>query len=145
MSVFVRCYAAVGVKIDKNKLYKSRAVRGCVHSLPWTITGKHCAQCGKLLWVGEDVLIDGYDEVKETLCGFKVLLANGGSRSNDAIICNQLIEAGDPLEGGWVTAVLPLAMTAINGHVMSNMQVVLEPLGLWDPSQYGIWVIGRAG
>ncbi len=146
MGASVQCYAAVGVKVPKSKLYKSRRQRGCSH-LQLGSFGGFCSQCGKPIWVGEDARIDGLHENNGGnlfLIGFPVIMPGYDSSKDEAIVCVYLVQTeDDPMCGGWAaTRQKMLEDPVALDEREARFRKVLETLGLWDESQYGLWAIG---
>ncbi len=152
MGVSVSVYGILGVRIpDRDRLYSSRRTRGCSHALPYYGAGKFCPTCGKPVWEGEDVPVDGYDDGRETgseptLGGLDVLSTSSENQSREAFVCSLQLQLGDPMYGGWVSGLAAdRAELADVAGAAKELRELLEPLGLWDEKEFGFWVVATAG
>jgi len=135
--------AVVGVRLERDQLYKNVRVRGCEHpiSAPDDAEAEgdcgsrtcclpektFCGQCGKPTWETERVPIEGYDE-DDNLGELNVVVSNPDPDHDKwAYVGLRVAVAGQRLP------FLPMARPTVWG--------VLDPLGLWDEAEFGTWVI----
>lgn len=121
----------------RDKLYVERHVRGCPH--PIDKSAKFCPECGeaahKLLYRP----INEYDVDSEELFQYKLVHRGAGHYGNPEYIaywCSGLVAPQDD-------AFLEMkeAQELDFCHIKNKMQLKLEPLGLFDPSTFGIHVL----
>lgn len=140
MGVSFRAYTTIGVVVPKSKLYRTNRMRGCVHALP--DQGSWCPQCGQKVWLEDqepipEFLPDGSRENDwtPTVAGLPCIIA----RDSDEVIAGVTVLAargGDRHDPHLVMGTPPDA-----GEVRERLKAALEPLGLWDESKFGVWLL----
>lgn len=136
MSANAYCCAVLGMRVDAKKLLKLCRLpqNNCAHPKP--DGAKYCPECGKRTAV--EAMRDPNDLVKPLVVIFS-------TDQHDAVVANSRYASAT----GDINASAAEA-TGSKGHLPSSMHAyetdlrgVLEPLGLWDPTQLGIWAVGR--
>jgi hypothetical protein len=146
----------VGVRINDTKLYEKRTVKAFPHNHPesWKVD----PVTGRELWQTKDVFkLDGnpifvreYDwrDPKRRPKEARAALVHSErdetsrSRRSDWTFVGRLvahIHVGYREEG--IAGIGGLAHTAI-GDEKKFLENLLTPLGLWDESEFGIWLVG---
>ena len=129
--------AVIGLKIDNNKLYTTKRVRGCGHDLGENKKAKFCPECGEPTWDEDRVPIVGYDpddfdtDGGQVFAGYKLVMPNG--ESDDAFLAG-LVLTDDEKGYGFADEV-------DFSHIKAHMKKTLLPLGLWDEKEFGLWAI----
>ncbi len=128
MGVSYNATAVLGIKIDRYRLHEKRTVKAYDHNYPESM--KFDPQTGNKLWVQQESLISAinhYDESDDYMLGpFKVIFI---SESEDCyVVLSSVSTDRRPKK------------TEANFN-REELQQVLEPLGLWDEKQFGLWAI----
>jgi hypothetical protein len=123
-------YALIGVRINDYELKEERDVRGCQHAIE--MGAKFCSTCGKQAFVKEEYLIEGFDECKETLDGFKIVRVR-----EHAYVCYLCSDANNYSND---KSRIPLNVNDIK-NAKEKLKSVLEPRGLWKESEFGLWAV----
>jgi len=135
MSTTYHAIAIVGCKVDKSKLFTTDLVRSCEHPIP--VGGvKFCPECGKRTYKKTKKPIQDYDTDKETVCGKRVF---GHYYDTNFVIIAEQCVAVDNYDGP-LAKMLPITVTDTTTWE-NKLRAVLEPLGLWDDEQFGIWTM----
>jgi hypothetical protein len=141
MGVSFSAHAGLGVLIKGSQLYTTARVRGCEHP---DSGGRFCPQCAAAVWVEVRSPIPGYEPEGTkangwvpNLCGLRVVT---GTDDGAALICCDYVTAhGEPFGDHRSEAMLVPAWTW--EQAKADVRRVLEPLGLWDESKFGYWVL----
>lgn len=129
MSTTYHAAAILGCRIDESKIFFKKEIRTCDHPLSDN-NPKFCSECGKSVFLMVDTAIDEYDYSDQTLSGLRVF----GNYVSDQVIIAVDSSIVDSEE--WISTRIDPDHT-IGSH--SYLKEVLEPLGLWDEKQFGIW------
>lgn len=128
-------YAIVGLKVDPKKLdsvlHKEDLVRGCSHEVD-SIRTKFCPECGKPVVKSTTVPHPEFDVDDSKFFGFKLLCKNSEDR-------NFYYIAGEVASSSSYSGKPYLNYKNIE-DIKGKMKNVLEPLGLWKESSFGIHV-----
>lgn len=144
MGVSFYAAAGLGVMVPADRLYVRGRVRGCSHPEPPSSVppARYCPQCGRPVWVEERVPLAGYvpegsseSDWEPTLCGLRVYRA---AERDEVLVCRSLAVARGCGQGDrWRTMLEPEDEAEAREH----LERVLAPLGLWDESRFGHWVV----
>lgn len=154
MGVSYYAKAVVGVRVPTHKLYEKKTVKAFDHDFPsdWKVDPK----TGRELWVRESAFVledhgvteDDYDwrhgkrsnEARAT-----VVFEQGrgdSDRGSNAYVCRTVSQIEVGRSGDWGNK------KVIGGPDEFDMvfeatflRELLEPLGLWDPRNFGVWLI----
>jgi len=136
MSMTHHAAAIVGCKVDETKIFFKDSVRSCEHQLPLDHNAIFCPACGRKLWKQKDVTIPQYDYHDGSISGFRVIR---DYYEDVAYIAGELTEI-DNCER--------IPQLGINtddcNAIRSRLKLTLEPLGLWNEKEFGIWVAAWA-
>ena len=142
MGVGYTAYVFVGMKLDENKLYRTKRARGCGHL---ETIGRFCGTCGKPMWKElrsflptvdcpyADTVECSLSEIR-SVAGLKLVL--GTSYGNGEY--ESVFVAGAEVMRVVDNDKLPVLDLA---EVRGNMRRVLEPVGLWDDDAFGVWCV----
>jgi len=128
----------IGIKFKCSEIIKKSTVKAYPHDYPETM--KFCPQTGKKLWDVEFSLIDGTEPHEAMLGGLDVKFANPESRIDNP---DEDIFVGIASEAG-VNDSKFLAGQNFEEY-KKKVQEVLEPLGLWKESRFGIYTFLTGG
>lgn len=141
MSVSYSSYAVIGVKIDPKKLVITEKVRNCSCEVKNIEKKKFCSSCGKKVFVEEDTYIPQYDDDAHkkdfpfyySLCGFPLIYNTDNIDAFVAFICCECDDYNDnPFSD----------LSNINiEEVKTKMREKLEPMGLWNEENFGLWAV----
>tara|TARA_Y100000034_G_scaffold37672_2_gene46322 strand:- start:2476 stop:2889 length:414 start_codon:yes stop_codon:yes gene_type:complete len=132
MSAVWHSYAVIGILIDKDKLYKeAKTVKAFAHNHPRTM--KFCPDTGKELWKEVREPIPEWDE-SETLGSFKV---HTSTDSHDHVVGIIAADEAEMRGSGVDFTKLPDNLA----DEKYKLKELLEPLGLWDESKFGLYSI----
>ncbi len=138
MGVDYSAKAVIGCRISGSDTKTTKQVRGCKHSIP-TKKVKFCPECGKPAWEEEDVILPFFREaVHDDYKDQPKLATDFGffqSTDNEHFVVGYGLIVSDR-DGGIDSMTVP----DLEG-TKQECKEVLEPLGLWDESQFGLWVI----
>lgn len=143
MSCSFYAVAGLGVMIPHDRLCRKAQMRDCPHDAP--LTAKFCPECGERAWREEEVPIEGYlpegnsdNGYEPTLCGLAVYVHGGRETGSDhrALVTPSLVRARGESSKDAVQMANPDVESA-----RTRLRDVLEPLGLWDGSAFGLWVL----
>jgi len=141
----VRSYAVLGVRIDKEKLYKRVRIRGCQECddeggispknemCPDEESSKnftYCPVCGHAPFCDELIPIEGFDPWDLTLHREELI-----SSHEDFYYGVWSQDSWDGRDCANFTGLMDPAAA------MEEIKNFLEPLGLWNPDEFGIWGI----
>lgn len=132
--------AVLGVRHDpgviRSKLFRERTVRACSHEMDES--KKFCPECGAPTFKTVKEPIEGYEDGEgdgDKLHGYELVNRGEGYYDDPEFIAY------------WVSGLIRARDTRTRflgdfdqEEVWSNMQAVLEPLGLWDPQAFGLHV-----
>jgi hypothetical protein len=130
MGVEWNANTVVGCEVPRDKLYKTSVVSGCRHAN--APGAKFCSQCGAKAWIEQEEPIDRYDRDRGKLGTLSVCGTTDGERMFVGIVS----ESCD--QGRSQAKKMPIYLDA---EVIVRQQ--LDPLGLWDPTTFGIWCVMR--
>ena len=125
MGVDYYSYAFIGQKLNKNKLYQETIVAGCNHQNP--DTANFCSVCGKR------AVIDF-----ESLKGISAIESTDNTEIFLALNHHQ-VKSGSS-RGGENLAFRTLDSKAVE-EAKTVLKELLEPYGLWDEKQFGLWTV----
>lgn len=140
MSDTYNAAAIIGCRIPKSKVFVGKPVRGCDHDLPqpYAISEeKFCNKCGKPLWVTLHEAIPEYDYDQETLCGLRVF---GYEDDYDDFIYVSGPGAVSEYNSSYPEPIEKISKGSIE-PAAEEIESVLFQHGLWDETQFGIWLI----
>jgi len=125
-------YVVIGCEIDKSKLYTSTKARACYCIVDGIEDTSFCSNCGKPVWKDELDVAEGFDESKETLCGYNLIYGTDHERCWVAI---SDAEADDRNDAVKLEAPDDLA------KLRKELKTAIGPVGFRDEKKFGIWVI----
>ena len=134
MGVDYYATALVGCKIDKSKLYllcTETVVPACNH--PSATLHTFCPECGKPTTRKVRKPIPQFNEDSDLLCDLKVVWSTDNA---EAFVCR--VPASTQSSRSNSGPVMVQAPTYSDYESIKN---VLEPLGLWQPALFGLWVV----
>ncbi len=132
--------AVVGCRVDRSKVFILEDVRLCSHPLPSMETQRlrmdvnFCPICGKKLWSKEYKSIPQYDFVDETICGLRVV---SNEYNDEVYIAAEVAEIDTHLDYDGKS----ISPHGIDTTVRERIKAILEPIGLWNEEEFGIWVV----
>lgn len=130
MGVDYTAYTIIGSRVSRAALYRLEQRQVCEHVIPEQFA--YCPECGQQRLV--TVKTPLYDERSETINGLQVILI---AETEDAYIA-QWYRKTDMYDEP------ARAFVPNQEHAMKSVQVALEPLGLWDEQQFGLWTVLEA-
>lgn len=130
-------YAVIGVKVNRGDLFTDEKIKAFPHDFPDTF--EYDPQTGRSLWQTRSVPITGYNVDDETVAGYALIDAGDGS-SYDYIALVAATETGSNGEDDDFEHV-PHDLE----KEKAKMKAALEPLGLWEGDQFGLWSILWSG
>ena len=121
-------YTVVGVRMSAEKLLAGMVAkeRCCDHP---EMDTKFCPECGRYMWVA--VAPEEVDDV----AGLPVVF-DDCSREGFAFVgvCSDGVDA----RGTSTVNMVPMPLESLVG-AKDKVKAALEPIGLWDESQFGVW------
>jgi hypothetical protein len=136
MGVDYSAVALIGVRVDLDNLMPKKKVKAFPHDYPEETM--FCPKTGRKLWDVERVPVDGYDEGKDLFHGFRVHAGtNWSDGTHEMFIAFESVRVKD--DDG--TAIRHLTGVNCISEMSKCMQSVLEPLGMWDENEFGLWVV----
>lgn len=133
MGVSYYVYQIVGCRILESKLMRPQTVRKCKCAVEGT--PKFCPSCGKEFLVKDLVPMPGY-EPHEKLCGLQVVAGN------DVYKDRRIYVGLNMKSGGGYHNEDEIRCDITNLPALKEqVKAVLEPLGLWDEAQFGVWSV----
>jgi len=135
---YVMAYSIIGVRINSDKLYVSKKVRGCEHPL-YNESALFCIICGAKGWLTETNPVVGYNfkgaNCNGDVAGFPVIVVG-----EYAFICGRVASVCDN------SAEFSKGMKISDIDSLKNdMRLNLTPLGLWDEDSFGVWTVMEEG
>ena len=130
-----KAYTIIGVPFDPELITIREQVRGCDHPLPSSVNNSvsinFCGQCGKPAFIHTVEYAGGWKEGDNNICGLQIYYFT----ESDEGIVGVLIGCASESD--------PMSFTnQINFLTCrEKLQKVLEPLGLWKESEFGIYTI----
>ena len=132
MGVDYYAYAFIGQKINKQKMNKDVLTAGCNHQNPGT--ANFCSVCGKRAFtVTQQPVIDF-----ESLKGISAIESTDNEEIFLALNHHQ-VKSGTS-RGGENLAFRILDSKAVE-EAKTVLKELLEPYGLWDEKQFGLWTV----
>jgi len=154
MGVSYYASAAIGIRVDPEKLFVKRRVAACYdrdgefrHACPFRKTDmanevsaaqlpKFCPECGKEPSVVKKLPIEGmrYDDHESLwiLDSFRVLSTSVESRP--------CVVVGKFVRTGWDKPIVFFAVPDIDA-IRAKLLAALKPRGLWDDKQFGVYAV----
>jgi len=134
MGVSYSAYTVVGIRVKEHQLYKEKRIRECKH--PFVEDARFCPVCGKSMFSVEYESIAGYDEGSVEFLGFDVY--GGTLNEDDSIGTDIFIGVGCLVDDEYE----PKKFDLLNEEEVRNeLKKKLEPLGLWNEKDFGIWTV----
>ena len=137
MSVEFEAHAIIGIRLEREWLWKAAEVRGCGHPMPDVEGALFCTQCGKRLWEPRRVPLEAFNEERCKLAGLEFLTGH----TERYIYLGKRITAEQDDDGEAFMTLAPIDVIARR----EDLQKRLEPLGLWDGAKFGLWAVLTAG
>jgi len=124
MSTDYKAYTVIGVKIPEEKLHVTTKKRGCSHK---EAASKHCAECGKPMWI----------TAKEEIPAYITYQEDSQFAGLDGI------DEGTDRDDIYVGEVLEHLFEKIPDieKLKEKIRLALEPLKLWDEKKFGIYTV----
>lgn len=144
MSTSCDAKAMIGVLIEISRLAETKRVRGCEHETT-SITSNYCQSCGKPIWVKKEIMIDGYEDYNNAFYGDGIL---HGLR---VVYCQDeytVIVAAICTERACARKGMQQMLEIDDDDILKARELLrskLEPIGFWDESKFGLWVVMTAG
>lgn len=129
-------YAGIGVLIPRFKLFTSERGRCCSHA---ESAAPFCGECGKPMWKMIDAPISQFD-----CSGCPGVLA--GIPVYDQYNEHYLVAPFLAIANGGVQAFSRTRILLLPDAVTMSARMLeerLEPLGLWNPAQFGLWCVAE--
>lgn len=145
MSTSFYAKALIGIEVDVDRLIKIDLIRGCSCKEPPEKSMKFCSNCGRKAWIKSESSINGFDLNKSLFSGFNVVTIYGLDTEDKHFYCIERLfivgagaETGNICYGGPTMCSLPENISDIK----EELKKILEPIGFWDESKFGLWAIG---
>jgi hypothetical protein len=135
MSCSVYGYAVIGLSINWDQICSgTKKVKAFKHNHPedWQVDPK----TGKQLWAEKDVFIEGWNERKETLCGYSVI---HGYEDDVALVCVASVSTDDLMYRGH-----PERAKLPSPEEIELFKEAMQKIGLWDDDRFGLIAHGWA-
>jgi hypothetical protein len=123
-------YAVIGCEVT-GKLYKPAVEPGCLHKNP--PTQAFCGTCGKKTVKHTEIPIDGFDPDDNLLVFNGRALKVVHTTDDERAFAGLTTTAIDHRDSA--------TRIDLDTFAREMVQEVLEPLGLWDPTSFGIWSV----
>lgn len=135
MGVDYEAYAIIGIPVRVSHFKEFKVVKAFEHNYPETM--KYCPNTGKALWVTHEHYTDAIDEDGVGDCklnGIPLLRTDYyDEEDNFFVVALQVsTDCGDEM-----AEFDPKEIKAKKKEIKE----VLEPLGLWDESKFGLWAV----
>lgn len=134
MGVDYTAKAVIGLRVFKDELYKQQTVKTFAHHYEEDTDVRFCPKTGRPLFALKNVPIPEYQE-DESLAGFAVHTLGYCGEADYILVGHGIESDGEP------------DMIDIEGinEMRVDMKAKLEPLGLWDEEEFGLWAGLYAG
>lgn len=126
--------SVIGCRVSTDKLYVTTTKKTCEH--PFNKSFAFCPVCGKPATTASEEPQSFFDEGKEKIQDFDVLFIDNGDDPPTYAVIGALIATNGDYEEPLLT---PLPNDV--GETKERLRQALEPLGLWDTDQFGLWTI----
>lgn len=142
MSVSFTGYAAIGCRVDIDKLVRITKTRGCGHDIPLVVADnqrerlRFCPVCASPLWVEIRGYIIPWNEFSSSFDlpdGIKTLFSTDHGEVVFATAFTSSSSYDDKCE------MIPLDLEV--SWYKEKLKSVLDLYGIWDESQFGLWSI----
>lgn len=136
MSFDAYAYTIIGLKVEKDKIYKMSKKRLCEHQIPED--ANFCHVCGQKAYKeAEEIIPLGK---AGNICGFGIISIHNYLPSY--FLVEKYVEcSGD----GWNAAKQDRRQCKMGSfdleEIKQRMKKALEPHGLWDEENFGIWCV----
>lgn len=132
MSVSYYAHAAIGCKVPVEKAKREVQIRGCTHE---TTNYVFCPYCGRPTWHTYTEWVFPLNDLEEIEVG-DGLEAIFSTDKEELIVASLWTE-----ESGYDSECSMALLDQSIETYKSRVQSFLEPLGLWDESLFGLWVV----
>lgn len=134
MSVSYSAYALIGVRVPVARFYHQVPIRSCAHEFDSAY--HYCPICGKP--ASQYARVPMLDTSHEALQGLHVIAPTPISGEPQYVyIADQYAQTDWNESAGQ----MPLPTGAEVLAAYAKMRAVLEPVGLWDGTQFRLWVV----
>ena len=134
---------AISDCIDKYNKDNTTMKRGCSHSVPEN--DKFCSECGRPNWV-EDVpdlsVYEVMDDIFKGSLGEEFGYRYTTDQEEYVVVVERFCSSQLDLNYGPTLNCISIPSDEEVKIIKAKLMELLEPLGLWDENQFGIWNIG---
>ena len=131
-------YTVIGCRVLKDKLYNERQVKAFDHNFGEDM--KFDPQTGKPLWRTEQTLVNGDIDLDGNFGEFSAVTDNP---EDDEFYYIGVESSASP---SWDHGDGPVKMDNPDlDKIRSSIKAYLEPFGLWDEAEFGIWTVPYVG
>lgn len=120
-------FIVIGVMVDKNKLYVTKAERNCDCEVDGIENMKFCSECGATVMGKVKVNIPEIEDYK--IEEFPIHEFNDHS----------IISIPETYKKGYEDDINFVKIPENWNELKEKMKETLEPLGLWDDKEFGVW------
>jgi len=152
MGITVAVDTVIGVRLSKDKIYKTDKVKAFDHNYPDTM--KFCPETGKKLWKMDSWVarFPGLERGDDRFASLKLVNGPYTYKPNEekslgydsdveTFYLGKSFETNGYQDDKRVSFISPEMIANIKDKVRAN----LEPLGLWDEKEFGIWTVLYVG
>lgn len=128
--------AAIGCKVPIEKAKQKARVRACSH--PGVDSLRYCPICGREVWVEVEVWVIPETEIGDPIVpeGLEAIF----STDREELVIAAVFVGSESHRGRQSCVLAKLEYPFVDDY-RDKVQEFLEPLGLWDPDLFGLWVI----
>jgi hypothetical protein len=148
MSITVACDTVVGIKFEKKDLFEIKTVKAFNHNYPETM--KFCPETGKKLWSIDkwSAKFPGLERGDDRFAGLKLVNGPNVYKKNDestygfesdpeTFYIGKSFQTNGYQDDKRVSLITEKALAESKAEVKEK----LEPLGLWDEKNFGVWTV----
>tara|TARA_B100001778_G_scaffold334986_1_gene350474 strand:+ start:29634 stop:30062 length:429 start_codon:yes stop_codon:yes gene_type:complete len=140
MGVTYTAYMAIGLRLDGERLYEDKLVKRGEHDFDSSVLFH--PQTGEKLWASERFPLDGSEYIDDTFGPFEYAGEDSCERSDWKAVVGRVLTKETAYYDEKQKAPIDLNEIDLN-NLKSELRDYFEPLGLWDESQFGAWLIMR--
>ena len=132
-------YTVIGCRVPDSRMYRETQVKAFDHNFGEDM--KFDPQTGKPLWITERMLVNGDDYLDQSDFGGFYAVTDDPERP-DFYYIGVGSESSPKYDHGNGPARMDFP---VEDEVKARLKEYLEPLGLWDEAEFGIWTVQYVG
>lgn len=138
MGITYTAYMMIGIRLEESNIYETKLVKIGEHDFDQET--RFDPKTGIQLWKEEQFLLDGSEYLDRKFGPFDTAYEDPCNISDPKVVIGKLLAEETAFYDTRQKDPVHISDTDID-KLKNNLKAYLEPMGLWDESKFGAWLI----